>query len=126
MARRKQTGPAYATRLRGAGNNADADGERGLHLINMYQDLLELKYYITNYDSIVDGNETHDANQFTNNMLAMRLKITDDNGLNALPNSYNPESTDTEKQWIMIEICNEKDMTSILSAIQRVRIYRHM
>ena len=116
--RRNQNRAAYSTRLSGSGSNANTDRDRGLHLIDLYHDLLELKYYIPEYVSVKDTKKKNDANHLANNLLFMRIKITKENGLNAFPNSYKPESKETDRQWIVIELCTESDMNDFLAAMQ--------
>ena len=126
QSRQNKNRSAYATRLRGVENKSSTDGDHRLHLINMTQDLLELKFYIPKQypDATTcsaddnDDDDVDDAIHLTNNLLAMRIKITDVNGLNAFPNTYKPDSDDPERQWIVVELCTETDMNDFLSAMR--------
>lgn len=112
----------YATRLSGAGDKSDSENNDRLHLINMTQDLLELKFYIPEHDAVVNASSMNDtvknADRLTNNLLAMRVKTNADNGLNAFPNVYKPDSDIPERQWIVIELCTRKDMDDFISAMR--------
>jgi sentrin-specific protease 7 len=120
--RRNQNRSLYATRLRGIGNTSDTESEYRLHRINMTQELLEFKFYIPeqypNQNKSTIDDATDDTIHLTNNLLAMRVQVNDDNGLNAFPNAYKPDSDDPERQWIIVELCTEGDMNDFLRAMR--------
>ena len=121
--RRNTTRSRYATRLStGQTNNLDVQSDHQLLLINLAQDLQEIKFYSPENDPLVSTNNRNDAgddrNHLTNNLLLMCIRPNKHNGLTFLPNMYKPESSDPEKKWIVIELCTRTDMDDFLSVMR--------
>jgi hypothetical protein len=87
------------------------------HIINLTVDLLELKFYIPNVKDnlgVSKNEDNHNASKVMgNNLLAVRVKANAENGLDAYPNLYKPESSDPIRQWIVIELCTQGDLDDI-------------
>jgi hypothetical protein len=100
----------YKTRRDNAHISIDAKNNHRSHLIHLFDDLKDLKFYIP---------EDSDIHHLHNSLMIMRVAANSKNGLNDFPNSYKPESNDPARNWIVIELCSKIDKNYFRELLQQ-------
>jgi len=104
------------------------------HTITFVDEVQEAKYFLDTYDDIdtvtgSSGNRKYydnnkavlDEELEQGSLIALRVKKTHSNGLEALSNVYKPDDENSEKSFICVEFRSDNECRSFLNAVERLR-----